>query len=102
MREQWPIKPEYRTRIIATLMLIVADPNKSARERTSAAKAIMAADKLNLRGRGTGDQGTEQHHDRREDARLDRIARIAERLGHHGVAAAITARGPESDLDGVG
>lgn len=101
MREQWPIKPEYRTRIIATLMLIIADPTKSAREKTSAAKALMAADKLNLEAAAL-QQGNEQHHDRREDARLDRIARIAERLGHHGLAAAITARGPESDVVGDG
>jgi hypothetical protein len=61
----------------------------------------MAADKLNLEAAAL-QQGSKQHQDNREDARLDRIARIAERLGHHGIAAAITARGPESDVAGDG
>ena len=97
----YPMDPEKRAQVINCLMDIVRSGSCSPRERTSAAKALMSADKLNLEAAAL-QQGNEQHHDRREDARLDRIARIAERLGHHGLAAAITARGPESDVIGDG
>jgi hypothetical protein len=48
LRERWPIKPEYREKIIASLLLIVADRTASPRERTSAAKALLHADQINL------------------------------------------------------
>ena len=48
LRERWPIKDEYRERIIASLLLIVVDKSASPRERTSAAKALLAADKINV------------------------------------------------------
>lgn len=48
LRERWPIKPEYREKIIASLLVIVADRNASPRERTSAAKALLVADQINI------------------------------------------------------
>ena len=48
LRERWPIKPEYREKIIASLLLIIADRSASPRERTSAAKALLHADEINL------------------------------------------------------
>ena len=101
LENNWPLTDEQRKAVMQVLLRITIDPACSPRERTSAAKALMAADKLNLEAAAL-QQGNEQHHDRREDARLDRIARIAERLGHHGLAAAITARGPEGDVVGDG
>jgi hypothetical protein len=45
--QRWPIKPEYRSGLIAKLMQVIANPNSSAREVTAAAKALIAAEKQN-------------------------------------------------------
>lgn len=45
--QRWPIKPEYRSALLARMMRIVADPSSSPREATAAAKALIAAEKQN-------------------------------------------------------
>ncbi len=45
--QRWPISKEYRFGLIRTLMGIALDPNSSKRERTAAAKAILAAEAQN-------------------------------------------------------
>ncbi len=70
LRERWPIKPEYREKIMFSLLAIVADKNASPRERTAAAKALMAADSLNVQQERM-DQADE--HERRQ--RLVELAR---------------------------
>jgi hypothetical protein len=45
--QRWPIKPEYREIIIRQLLKVIADPASSPREKTSAAKALMAAEAQN-------------------------------------------------------
>ncbi len=45
--QRWPVTPEYRNIIIRQLMKVIADPNTSAREKTSAAKALMSAEQQN-------------------------------------------------------
>lgn len=45
--QRWPVKQEYRQAIINRLAHIAIDPASSPREATSAAKAIMSAEKQN-------------------------------------------------------
>ena len=47
MEQRWPIRPEYRDALIKRLLRILADPQSSPREATSAAKALMAAERQN-------------------------------------------------------
>jgi hypothetical protein len=47
LMQRWPIKPEYREIIIRQLIKVIADPKSSPREKTSAAKALMAAEAQN-------------------------------------------------------
>jgi len=47
LEQRWPIKPEYRDALVKRLLRIVADPQSSPREVTSAAKALMAAERQN-------------------------------------------------------
>jgi len=69
--ERWPIKKEYRDAIVKRLMQIVADPTTSPREATSAAKALMAAERQNQE-----DQIVDGTNDQR-----NRFLEIAERIG---------------------
>ena len=78
MRERWPIKPEYREKIIASLLLIVADRNASPRERTSAAKALLAADQINVEQERM--EQVDEHEYRQ------RLVEIAKHLGPSEVA----------------
>lgn len=48
IEQRWPISPEHRAAIIEILMGIAKDPKASKREKASAARAIMAADRINL------------------------------------------------------
>jgi hypothetical protein len=70
LRERWPIKPEYRERIMLYLYTIVGSKDASPRERTAAAKALMAADSLNVQQERM-DQADE--HERRQ--RMVELAR---------------------------
>jgi hypothetical protein len=47
LEQRWPIKPEYREALVRRLVRIIADPNSSAREVTSASKALIAAESQN-------------------------------------------------------
>jgi hypothetical protein len=68
--QRWPIPEELRSAMIKSMIAIVADKTKSPRERTSAFKAILAAEK----------QNQEDEHKvvdieiQRRDAELDKIA----------------------------
>jgi hypothetical protein len=87
LRERWPIKPEYREKIIASLLLIVADRTASPRERTSAAKALLAADQINVE-----QEKLEQADDHAYRARLVEFAKhipigeVASIASQHGIA----------------
>ena len=48
MRERWPIQADHRAKIVLALIGIIADKSSSPRERTSAAKALLHADEINL------------------------------------------------------
>lgn len=45
--QRWPINPKMREGIIGALARVLTDPNASHREKTSAAKALLAAEKQN-------------------------------------------------------
>jgi hypothetical protein len=47
LTQRWPLSPEYKTIIVKQLMKVIADPKSSPREKTSAAKALMAAEAQN-------------------------------------------------------
>lgn len=73
LEQRWPITDTARKAIVSRLLRIVADPNSSPREVTAASKALMEAEKQN--------QADEQHVDDMDDARRNRLAAIATRLG---------------------
>ena len=47
IEQRWSMTPEVRRRVIGELLKIVVSPESSAREKTAAAKALMAAEKQN-------------------------------------------------------
>ena len=48
IRNRWPVDSDYREGVIRRLLKIVLDPESKPRDVTQAAKAIVAADKINL------------------------------------------------------
>jgi len=46
--QRWPITPKMREGIIGTLARVLTDDNASHREKTAAARALMAADAQNI------------------------------------------------------
>ena len=85
--ERWPIKPEYRAAIITKLMQVVANPETKPRELTAAAKALLAADKLNMESEAA-------ERDRQQIERRAELSGIAEALGlESGVIEAIESGG---------
>jgi len=48
LEQRWPIHSEYREHIVRHLMMIVLSDDSSPREKTSAARALLSADKLNM------------------------------------------------------
>lgn len=47
LTQRWPVSPEIRRMIVGRLIKVMADPQASPREITSAAKALMSAEKQN-------------------------------------------------------
>ena len=72
LEQRWPIKPEYREALVRRLVRIIADPNSSAREVTSASKALIAADLVNV----ADDKNLEQEQKRKLE-----LIELAHRLG---------------------
>ncbi len=70
LTERWPIPEAMRSVIVKSLGKILLDANSSAREKTAAAKALMAADSLNVQQERM-DQADE--HERRQ--RMVELAR---------------------------
>lgn len=87
--QRWPMKPEYREAIIRRMMRIIANPNSSVREVTTAAKALLAAESQNQ---------NDEHKlaDIRVATRHDQLSGIAADLGIE-VGALPYAEGPGSD-----
>jgi hypothetical protein len=70
LKERWPIPEAMRSVIVKSLAKILLDADSSAREKTAAAKALMAADSLNVQQERM-DQADE--HERRQ--RMVELAR---------------------------
>jgi len=70
--ERWPISDGQRMSIIEQLQNIVEDPESRASEVISAAKALLAADKLNQ---------ADEHAERESEQTGNRFLEVAQRLG---------------------
>ena len=102
LKERWPIPEAMRGVIIKSLGKILVDAESSPREKTAAARALMAADQQNIEM-----EKMEQADEHEQRARLvaiakhlgpERISELASRTGR-----AIAIEGPdESEGDGTG
>ncbi len=91
--QRWPIKSDYREAIVKRLVRIVADPSSSTQEVTTAARALILAEKQN------------QHDDQRLELELDRernrfFARALE-LGLAETPRELPDRTAETDSPGI-
>ena len=80
LRERWPIDDRQRELMMRVLMQIAADASNSPRERTSAIKALISADRNNIEQEKI-QQAEEHHSEKMQGEQLDRIAIAAQRLG---------------------
>ena len=99
LRERWPIDDRQRELMMRVLMQIAADANNSPRERTSAIKALISADRNNIEQEKI-QQAEEHHSEKMQGEQLDRIANAAQRLGLARVVDAIAQDRSGSDSSG--
>ena len=88
LTERWPITSQQRELMMRVLMSIAADQKNSPRERTSAIKALIAADAVNVKVDQV-EQERQHHAERMKSDQLDRIAMAAKQLGLARVVDAI-------------
>ncbi len=72
MEQRWDIKPEYKSALVRRLVAIIANPDSTAREVTSASRALIAAEAQNQ---------SDEHSDEQIDEQRNRFLAVAERLG---------------------
>jgi hypothetical protein len=102
VKNAWPVTPKHQQAIVTVLMQIALDANKyKPRERISAARAVMQAHLINVQ-LAQLDQNNQQHKDNLNNARLDRVALIATKLGHTGIVDAIAAERSSGNSSGNG
>lgn len=99
LRERWPIDDRQRELMMRVLMQIAADANNSPRERTSAIRALISADRNNIEQEKI-QQAEEHHSEKMQGEQLDRIANAAQRLGLARVVDAIAQDRSGSDSSG--
>ena len=99
VEQRYNIPKEYYEALPKLFMQIALDPSRSARERTSALKGIIACDRLNLEQEKI-QQAEEHHSERMQGEQLDRIANAAQRLGLARVVDAIAQDRSRSDSSG--
>jgi plasmid stability protein len=92
----YPITDEQRKALLSVLLRVALDPSNSPREKTAAARAIMAADQLNIE-REKMSQADDHHGDQLDQQRLNRLAFVAKQLGFNEVAR-IASEGGSGDL----
>jgi len=85
--QRWPITPKYRNAIVNRLMKVIVDPAASDRAVTSATRALIAMDVVNLKH----EQNIKLHTDR------NRFLEVAERLGIGDAVRRISEDGADSD-----
>lgn len=61
VRQRWPIPEEYKAAIIKRQAKIAVDPKSTARESASAAKTVLAADRLNQSDEHEDNKEPQQH-----------------------------------------
>lgn len=71
LEQRWPVPKDLRASLVRQMMVIIADKSASPRERTSAFKALLAAEKQNQDDEHKVLDATLQHR----DAKLSAIAR---------------------------
>jgi hypothetical protein len=86
--QRWPMDDRQRELMMRALMQIAADTKNSPRERTSAIKALISADRNNIEQEKL-QQAEEHHSEKMQGEQLDRIANAAQRLGLARVVDAI-------------
>jgi hypothetical protein len=96
IRNGWPIPDHLRSQVIQELVGVFDDIEASPREKISAARAIMAADQLNIE-REKMSQADDHHGDQLDQQRLNRLASVAKQLGFNEVAR-IASEGGSGDL----
>ena len=92
LEQRWPVPNELRASLVRQMMAIVADKSASPRERTSAFKAILAAEK----------QNQEDEHkllDVSVETRHDRLDAIAADLGIEASFIKAIEAGSDSGVD---
>ncbi len=91
MKERWPIPEAMRGAIIKTLGKILVDAESSPREKTAAARALMAADAQNIEMEKM--QQSDEHEYRA------RLVAIAKHLGPSKIARLATDAGIAIDVE---
>lgn len=99
LTERWPITSQQRELMIKVLLSIAANTQHSPRERTSAIKALISADRNNIEQEKI-QQAEEHHSEKMQGEQLDRIAAVAQQLGLTRVVDAIATERPGSDSSG--
>lgn len=96
VRGEWPVTPTQRELALQVLTRVLVDPSAGHRAKVAAAKALMDADKVNLKADQL-QQENKHHHERLQSEQLDRIAAVAQQLGLTRVVDAIATERPGSD-----
>ncbi len=96
LSQRWPIPQSMREEILAELVKVLRDPAASPREKTSAAKALMSADRLNIEEEKIT-QDDQHHADRIDLASLHRIAEVARSIGLDDIATKAIEAGSDRD-----
>ena len=99
VRGEWPVTPTQRELALQVLTRVLVDPNAGHRAKVAAAKALMDADKVNLKADQL-QQENQHHRERLQSEQLDRIANAAQRLGLARVVDAIAQDRSGSDPSG--
>lgn len=85
LTQKWPISEKHQQAVVAILVNILADPEASPREKTAAARALMAANSQNLEIERI-EQADEHEH-------RARLVEIAKHLGFEQMSRLASANG---------
>ena len=88
MEQRWDIKPEYKSALVRRLVAIIANPDSTAREVTSASRALIAAEAQNQ---------SDEHSEEQIDEQRNRFLAVAERLGLETTIEQLPERGSGDD-----
>lgn len=102
LKERWPIPEAMRAGVIKSLLQIIANPEAKPREKTAAARALMAADAQNIEMEKMRQADEHEHRARlvaiAKHIGFDEVARLASENGFHIENSA----GTLDQMDGAG